>query len=106
MGDIGWHAVPFVASADPGVDISPCPTPDDATAAIKDGKEYPVPTDVATDGCPKREAAATTAEGWDIPLEVTPGKISFMKDAFGVFVRYRFGIACTEVEFDRFCCRV
>lgn len=106
MGDTGWHAVPFVARADPDVDTSPFPTLDDATAAIKDGNEYPVPTDVATDGCPKREAAATTAEGWDIALEATPGKISFMKDACDVFVRYRFDNAGIEVEFERFCCKV
>ena len=74
-----WYPwVTFDGIKDPVVDISPFPTtPDEATAAIKDGNVYPVPIDAATDGCPNREAAAAAAEGCDKELGATDdGKLS------------------------------
>ena len=90
MGDTGCPAVLLVASATSWVDKSPFAIPDDATAAIKDGNEYPDPTDVATEGCPKREAAAAAiAEGCGTPFEVTSGKIPFRKGVFDISFRFR-----------------
>ena len=90
IGDTGWPAVPFVASATPWADKSPFAIPDDATAAIKDGKEYPAPTDVATEGCPKREAAAAAiAAGCDAPCEVTSGKMPFRKGVLDILFRFK-----------------
>ena len=85
MGEACWNEVEFVGIPDPGVDISPFPVPDDATAAIKEGNEYPAATDAETDWCPKRDAAAATAEEWD----TEPGKGSWFKEAFGVSVLYK-----------------
>ena len=60
-----------MGTVEPGDEISPGETPDDATAAIKEGNEYPAPIEVATDGCPNREAAAAMAVGCVIELPLS-----------------------------------
>ena len=72
--------------------MSPGATPDDATAAIKEGKGYP--TDDATDGCPNREAAAANDDGCDIAPALIPGNESWIKASDVELVRYKLGNAC------------
>ena len=60
----------------PGDEIFPGATSEDATAAINDGNGYPAPIDVATDGCPNREAAAARAVGCGNELDLFVGKES------------------------------
>ena len=80
--------------------MSPGATPDDATAAINEGKGYPAPTDDATDACPKKDAAAATADGCDIALALTPGNGSWIKESLDELVRYKLGKACLIAAFE------
>ena len=61
---------------DPGDEIFPGATSEDATAAINEGNGYPAPIDVAIEGCPNREAAAARAVGCAIELDLSVGKES------------------------------
>ena len=76
----------------------PFVAPEDATAAIKEGKVCIAPPEAATEACPKIEAAAATAEGLEIAPEATPEKVSLLNDGFGVCVRYKLEKVCFSGE--------
>ena len=94
IGDPDWNDGRFADKTDAGVAKFPFVAPEDATAAIKEGKVCMAPAEAVTEECPKIEAAAATAEGLDIALEATPVKVSLANDGFGVCVRYKLEKVC------------
>ena len=60
-----------MGTVEPVDEMSRDETPDDATAAIKEGNGYPAPMEVEADGCPNREAAAAMAVGCAIELPLS-----------------------------------
>ena len=98
IGDPDWNDGRLADKTDAGVGKFPFVAPEDATAAIKEGKVCIAPAEAATEECPKTEAAAAKAEGLEIAPEATPEKVSLVNDGFGVCVRYKLEKVCFSGE--------
>ena len=98
IGDPDWNDGRLADKTDAGVGKFPFEAPEDATAAIKEGKLCMAPAEAATEECPKIEAAAATAEGLGIALEATPANASLLNDGVGVCVRYKLENVCFSGE--------